>query len=531
MLQVQSLSYKYNTYDENLLHAIEFHVTKGEKIGLIGKNGSGKSTLIRLILNKLDIQSGKVVKNPKDLKIAYLPQDYNHNYKGTFREWMISRYPEIEYIKNKLTDYENLPDFNAEGDYISLLEKFEELGGYELESRIEKITSKMGFSQDDLAISYLSLSSGQRQRAAISELFVRDADFFILDEPTNHLDLEGIELLEKFLTQSKKTFLIITHDRMLLEKTTRKILKIERGKLKSYPGSYKDFCIQEKLDNEREFHAYEVQQKKLQKLQKDFDRKKRWSDKKEKQKFGDGHVDRGHIGRKAAKMMKRAKLAEKRQQHILERNKAEKPFEEKTLRGKFSEMKRNGNFALEIKDLWMSYATKDILKNFYLRIESGERIAIVGANGTGKSTLIKLILEEIFPNKGDIKRSSSLKIAYCSQERNQFNRERSIIEVVKEKTQVDETLCRIVLGNLGFIQEDVRKTIGCLSIGEKTKVEVATILLSSANFIIMDEPTNHLDISARESLETALETYKGTMLFTSHDRYFIRKIATRVIHL
>ena len=535
MLQVKELDFQYDGSAKKLLDKVGFEVGKNQKIGVVGANGSGKSTLLRLVLGELSPGSGEIIFSPPSLRLGYLPQYFDFQFDGTLWQWLLGQFPEIERLQRQLRDLERQMAEDSSpallDRYSQMVQEFESRAGYHLEHRIAGILDQMGFDQDDWATPYRSLSSGQRQRAAFCVLFLGDYDLLLVDEPTNHLDLEAIQRLENYLRQNDLTVIMVTHDRALLDNTVARILELERGHIHSYSGNYSDYRRQKAENEALAWARYNQQQKTLRQLAREERQRTNWAEKCESGKTGDGHVDRGYIGHKAAKMMQRAKNAANRHRQLLEKHNAPQPYQRQSVYARFSSMARPGNFVVELSQVAKAYGSKLLFSGLDLRIDIGERIALSGPNGCGKSTLLKLILGSEPVERGRIELSQATKIGYCSQNRDNLAGELSPATAVREATGQTETLCRTVLGILGINGANAERSLASLSLGERTKVELTILLLSEANLLLLDEPTNHLDMPAREALEQSLLQYSGAMLFVSHDRYFVRKLATRSLRL
>ncbi len=487
----------------------QFEIKSTEKIALVGRNGSGKSTLLKCITGELNLDEGDIHK-VNGLSIGYLSQTTFDDETATVQEEMNRVFHPIFECKNHLdhiakqmeTDYSE----KTLEKYAELQEKYERMNGYNIQSELLSVFTKFGFKKEDLSRAISSFSGGQRTRIAFVRLLLSKPDVLLLDEPTNHLDLETIEWLEGYLKRYEKAIVLVSHDRMFLDAIAEVTYEIEYGQLKKYMGNYSSFLEQKKKDQERQERAYVRQQKEVERLETLIEK---FRYKKDKAGFAQSKI----------KYLERMEKVEK-----------VKSSDTKTFHAKFNPKTKGGKQVLTLDDLVVGYDKP--LAQINLDILSGQRIAVMGANGTGKSTLLKTIVGKVNALSGNFLLGHQIEVGYFDQQLAQFTSAKTVLEEVwDEHPEVDRTTIRSVLGSFLFTADDVFKTVDVLSGGEKVRLAFVKLLLERPNFLILDEPTNHLDIIGCEALEESLKEYKGTLLFVSHDRYFIKKLATSVLFL
>ncbi len=527
LIGLKDISFSYTFGEGNLFEKINLDINSGDRIGLIGPNGCGKTTLLKIIIGEEKPVSGKILYSKSSIQTGYLKQEITSGYKGTLLDYVLEIYPEIQKVYSDLKRAElNISNEETATQYALLQEKFSSLRGGEIKAEVEKTLSGLGFSKEEMVLDFNKLSSGQKTKANLAKILLSQPDFMILDEPTNHLDLSSLEWLEEYLLNFRGTLLIVSHDRTFLDKTVEKIWDLRRGSLNEYKGNYSFYFEQKEKEIQRQWEEYEDKRKKVKKLKQEAQRRKVWAKRKEKQRIGGGRA-KGHITAVAAKLARRAKAAEKRAEQI---EKVEKPFEEKKVSLDFPDFDLSGNLVLSAADLSKSYDKKKLFEDLSFSILKGKNLAVTGPNGCGKTTLLKIILGEIEPDKGEIILGHKIKIGYFDQERKNLEEEKTILEEATSSDITDNPVwIRTVLGALMLRKDSVFKRIKDLSEGEKGRVIIAKLLLSGANFLILDEPTNNLDIDAREALENALKDYPGSILFVTHDRYLIKKLECDVL--
>ena len=517
MIRFDNVSKIYST--DVVLKNINWEIRKGEKIGLVGSNGAGKSTQFKILIGEEDQTSGLVLKEGSP-KISHLKQELDCNLNRTVREELESSFKDIQIVSNKLLEIENEMKFletSKDSEKLDHLvnqlakfqEKFEVLGGYQMQAEVEKILPKLGFSQDDADKLVGNFSGGWQMKVALGKIILQKPDLLLLDEPTNHLDLETIFWLEEYLISLKISIILISHDRYFLDKLCKKIIFIERGISETYNGNYSFFIEQKSLNEATQSKAFELQQKEIETQKKYIER-----------------------FRASATRSTQAKSREKQLQKIV---KIDAPISRlKSPSFNFPECPRSGKLVLQIKNLSHSFEEKILLFDVNLRVSAGEKIAILGPNGCGKSTLLKLIMKKIEPEIGEVNLGKH-NIITSYYEQNQASAlavEKQVIDLIYSKApDWSQQKVRTFLGSFGFHNDAVFKYVQQLSGGEKARLALALMIMNPSNFLLLDEPTNHLDLQSKENLELAINNYKGTVFIISHDRYFISKVANRIIEI
>ncbi|RDE34989.1 ATP-binding cassette domain-containing protein [Parageobacillus thermoglucosidasius] len=517
ILQVNQLT-KYFGADL-ILSNIKLEIQSKDRIALVGRNGAGKSTLLKIIAGEMSYDSGEIIK-PKEVSIGYLAQDSGLHSSLSIWEEMMTVFAPLKEMETQLREMElqmGDPDLLADSsrykkllkDYDILQERYKEQGGYQYEADIRSVLHGLQFSQYDyMTTPVQSLSGGQRTRLALGKLLLMKPDLLILDEPTNHLDLETLTWLEQYLQTYPGAILVVSHDRYFLDKIATQVYELSRTTLRRYVGNYSHYLEQKATEYERERKLYEKQQKEIAKLQ-DF------------------------IQRNIARASTTRRAQSRRKQ--LEKMKViEKPIgDEKSASFSFDIERQSGNDVLIAEDVAVGYDMgKPLIRNIRFRITRGESIALVGPNGIGKSTLLKAIVNKLPLQSGHFRYGSNVQIGYYDQNQAELSSNKRVLDELwdayPDKTEKE---IRTVLGNFLFSGDDVLKPVSALSGGEKARLALAKLMMQKANFLILDEPTNHLDLDSKEVLENALIEYPGTILFVSHDRYFINRIATKIYEL
>ena len=517
MIRFEGVSKIYST--DVVLKNISWEIKKGEKVGLVGSNGAGKSTQFKILIGEEEQTSGTIIKegNPK---IAHLKQEFDCNLNFSVRQELESSFKDIQIVAIKLLEIENKMkslDIKKNSDELEIFvnqlakyqAKFEALGGYKMQSDVEKILPKLGFSLEDADKLVGNFSGGWQMKVALGKIILQKPDLLLLDEPTNHLDLETIFWLEEYLSSLKIAVIIISHDRYFLDKLCKKIIFVDRGTSETYNGNYSFFVEQKSLNEESQNKAYQLQQKEIE-LQKRY-------------------IDRF---RASATRSSQAKSREKQLKKI---SKIEAPIaKSKSPVFNFPECPRSGKLVLNIKNLSHSFEDKILFLDINLKISSGEKIAILGPNGCGKSTLLKIIMKKISPEIGEINlgKHNIITSYYEQNQAEALSLDERVIDLIYDKSpEWSQKKVRTFLGGFGFQNETVFKYIKQLSGGEKARLALALMIINPSNFLLLDEPTNHLDLQSKENLELAIKNYKGSLLIISHDRYFISKVANRIIEI
>jgi ATP-binding cassette, subfamily F, member 3 len=511
ILQVNQLTKYYGA--DLILSNIKLEIQAKDRTALVGRNGAGKSTLLKIIAGQLSYDSGEIIK-PKDITIGYLAQDTGLESHLSIYEEMLTVFEPLRKLEQQLRELElkmSNPETFSESllkEYDQLQIEFKEKGGYQYEADTRSILSGLGFGDVDFSTPVSSLSGGQKTRLALGKLLLAKPDLLILDEPTNHLDIETLSWLEQFLQSYPGAILIVSHDRYFLDKVVTQVYEVSRTTITKYKGNYSDYLQQKAENYERELKRYEKQQEEVAKL-KDF------------------------IQRNIARAST-TKRAQSRRRQLEKMTLMEKPHgDEKTASFSFEIERQSGNNVLKVNHVTLGYNLNEpIVTNINFSITRGESIALVGPNGIGKSTLLKAIVQKIKPLSGNIEYGSNVTIGYYDQEQAELSSNKRVLnELWDDYPTKTEKEIRTILGNFLFSGDDVLKTVSTLSGGEKARLALAKLMLKKANFLILDEPTNHLDLDSKEVLENALIDYPGTILFVSHDRYFINRIATKVLEL
>ena len=504
---------------DSILENVSFTVNEYDKIGIIGINGTGKTTLFKIISGIYGYDSGDIYTS-KDCEIGYLEQNTNFHSENTILEEVLEVFKDVIEMEKYLRDLENKiaeESINANStileklmnEYSHKLEAFADINGYGYKSEAKGVLKGLGFSDQDMDKPISILSGGEKTRVLLGKLLLKKPTLLLLDEPTNHLDSEAIEWLEVFLKQYKGTVILISHDRYFLDQVVNRVFEIHNKKLKSYNGNYSDFIEASAIEKELEQKKFEDQQKDLKKQEESIERLKAFGREK-------------HLKRARSKEKALAKV------DILDKPEAYR----KKARIEFNPSVTSGNDVLQIRDVSMGYGERILFKDLNLDIYRGEKVALIGANGIGKSTLFKIIMKELIPLSGDIKFGTNVNVAYFHQEQKTLNLDNTIIdEIWEDNKQLTQTTLRSMLGAFLFEGEEVFKKISTLSGGERARVAILKLILSNANLLLLDEPTNHLDIDSKEVLEEALSGYTGTIFTISHDRYFLNTVVDKVLVL
>lgn len=516
LMQMNGLSKAFGA--DEILSNIKMEVKDNDRIAIVGRNGAGKSTLLKIMAGELSYDDGELFQ-PKVLTIGYLSQHMSLESNQTIWDEMLAVFTELrkqeeelrllekqmEQTTNHSTDsYEKLLD-----QYDKLQQVFQRNGGYTYEADIKAVLTGLDFHHFDYQTPIETLSGGQKTRLALGKLLLKKPQLLILDEPTNHLDIDTLNWLENYLISYPGAIVIVSHDRYFLDKTVSIVYEISRHKTKKYHGTYSKFLEQKALDFEKDLKEFEKQQSEIKKME-DF-------------------IQRNIVRASTTKR------AQSRRKQLEKMDKLDRPLgEESSASFSFHIDKRSGNDVLKINDLSFRYdgEDNDLFHHVDLHLNRGESVALVGPNGVGKTTLLKVILGKLKAAKGNIQLGTNVQIGYYDQEQANLNSSKTVLmELWDDYPTINEKDIRTVLGNFLFSGDDVLKPVNALSGGEKARLALSKLMMQKANLLILDEPTNHLDIDSKEVLEAALIDYPGTILFVSHDRYFINKIADQVIEM
>lgn len=512
ILQVNQLSKSFGAH--SILTNIKLEVRSRDRIAIVGRNGAGKSTFLKIIAGKLSYEKGDIIK-PKDLTIGYLDQHSGLDSKLSIKEELLTVFDHLKAMEKEMRSVEEQMAHAAPDKLESLMktydrlqQEFKDKGGYQYEADVRSVIHGLGFAGYDDSARVQDLSGGQKTRLALGKMLLTRPDLLILDEPTNHLDIDTLTWLEQYLQNYSGAILIVSHDRYFLDKVVTQVYEISRSRSKKYSGNYSDYLKLKAEQLEKEMKLYEKQQDEIAKLQ-DF-------------------VDR-NLARAST-----TKRAQSRRKQLERMDVMDKPLgDEKSASFRFDIARQSGNDVLRVQDLTVSYKDQPpLLRSLYFQISRGESVALVGPNGIGKSTLLKTLIQKLKPLTGTISTGSHVSIGYYDQEQAELHSSKRVLdELWDDYPGMNEKDIRTCLGNFLFSGDDVLKPVHSLSGGEKARLALAKLMLQKANFLILDEPTNHLDLDSKEILENALIDYPGTILFVSHDRYFINRIATKVFEL
>jgi ATP-binding cassette subfamily F protein 3 len=526
ILNINNLKKEYGI--ETVLKDFSLNVNQGESVALIGPNGSGKTTIFRIITGQEYLTSGTVsVRN--DIEVGYLDQLPDFNVEKTIYQELENIFEEVkkqikemQRLEDKIAHHgEKVDESEAHSDdlkktmreYSALQHKFEKGVGYEYQSKIRQVAAGMGFDEEEIHSKTLDqLSGGEKTRVGLAKLLLMEPDLLLLDEPTNHLDLKSVEWLENYLNSYQGSLLIISHDRYFLDNTVERIVEIKNGKNEDYQGNYSYYQKERKRRYEQRLREYKNQQKKIKELEDAIEQLYIWG-----------------RSRDSEKMFKRAKAMEKRLERI---DRLEKP----QLKGRKMKLEldteiRGGNDVLFVENLAKSFEDLKLFEDLNFELHRTDKAAIIGDNGTGKSTILRIVMGEINADQGRTKIGTNIYPAYYRQEFEGFEPEDDLITALQRETAVSNSKARDMLASFLFTGEDVFKKVKQLSGGEKSRLRLLQLMSGNYNFLILDEPTNHLDLPSREVLEEALKDYQGTVLIVSHDRYFLDKVVDYIYEL
>ncbi|MCI9294779.1 MAG: ABC-F family ATP-binding cassette domain-containing protein [Lawsonibacter sp.] len=496
---------------KKILDGLTFQVDAGERVGLLGPNGCGKTTFLRILTGEVHPDEGDIVVAPNKRMglISQIPV-YPAGY--TVEDVLDTAFAPLHEMEAEMT---RLSQRMAEGESDSaLLSRYDKLsaafqvgGGYETDTNKNKVCNGLSIPQDMRERPFDMLSGGEKTRVNLARLILEDTDILLLDEPTNHLDLRATEWLEEYLDRFKGTVLAVSHDRYFLDKVVRRVVEIQEGKAEFYSGNYSFYAVEKERRYDEKLRQYEKEQAKIQQLEKAAEQLRIWA----------------YSGND--KIFKRAQSMEKRIERIRQ---TDKPRKDRKMAVRFGEREFRGDEVLSIKNLGKSFGERTLFADANLEVEGGERIALLGDNGTGKSTLIKIIMGEEEPEVGRLRKGPTVKVGYLPQIIHFDHPERTLVDTMLYDLDCTAQTARNRLAAFKFRGEDVFKPVSALSGGEQSRLRLCMLMDSKINLLILDEPTNHLDIQSREWIEEAVEDYEGNLLFVSHDRYFIDRFATRI---
>ena len=513
LLQLGNVSKAYGT--STIFEHLDLEVKSGETLGIVGKNGAGKSTLMKIMADELTYDSG-TISMPKNVTLGYLAQQMTLESEETVRDEMQKPFAHIlkmnedmAVIAQWLAEHEH-----THSDYDEKLKRYENIqlnfehnDGYTIDAQIKSVLTGLQFTEDDLERRVEEFSGGQKTRLALGKMLLTKPDLLLLDEPTNHLDMATVEWLEQYLTSYAGAVVIISHDRYFLDRTVDKIYEIELHRGTLYHTNYTNYVKEKEKTYRLKMKQYEREQSEVKRLE----------------TFIDKNITRASTSGMAKDRRKKLEMMDRMDKPFIDRSSADFHFTIK---------RESGNDVLRLKDLSIGYEQHALREGLSFNVDKGERLAILGPNGIGKSTLAKTIAKKIPALAGNIQYGTNVTIGYYDQKQAEFTSQNNVLEELwKEYPEMKESDVRKILGRFLFTQDEVMKQVNSLSGGEKARIQLAKLMLEENNLLILDEPTNHLDIDSKEVLETALENFPGTIIVVSHDRYFIDKIATRVMEI
>ncbi|MCG3399877.1 ABC-F family ATP-binding cassette domain-containing protein [Staphylococcus massiliensis] len=514
LLQLNNITKSFD--GEDIFQDVNFEVKTGERIGIVGRNGAGKSTLMKIIAGVENYDAGHISK-VKNLKLGYLTQQMMLNSNKTVFEEMSEPFNHLKEMEAKMQQETNWLSVHADeydtetyrehiARYETLSNQFEQLEGYQYESKIKTVLHGLNFKEADFDRPINDFSGGQKTRLSLAQMLLKEPDLLLLDEPTNHLDMETTEWLEDYLKFFKGAIIIISHDRFFLDKIVKQVYDVALGEVKHYIGNYGQFIKQRDQYYQKRMREFERQQDEIKRLE----------------TFVDKNIARAST----------SGMAKSRRKTLEKIERIDKPMlDDKQANIQFDFDRNTGNDVMHVKDLSIGY-NDVITEGIHFDVTKGDHIAIIGPNGIGKSTLIKTLSNDLPALNGHVQYGANLKIGYYDQKQAEFKSSKIILDYIWDQyMHLPEKEVRAILGRFLFVQDDVKKVINDLSGGEKARLQLALLMLERNNVLILDEPTNHLDIDSKEMLEQALKNFEGTIIFVSHDRYFINEIATKVFSM
>lgn len=517
ILSCKDIKKSYGIRD--VLKNVTFSINEGDKVGIIGGNGEGKSTLFKILTKDLSYDGGEIFLD-KNKSLGYLSQHITLNTDNTIYDELVCVFEELKSMEAKLADLEikmaePYDENNAEyhnkliKDYTNIQDLYSHRGGYTYKGEISRVLKGLGFLEEDFSKTISTLSGGQKTRVSLCRLLLRKPDIILLDEPTNHLDLEAIEWLEDYLKSYKGTVLVVSHDRFFLDAVTTHTFEVINGHVNCYNVPYTKFLDLRAKDHEAQLKAYTLQQAEIKRQEAIIE------------KF------------RSFNREKSIRAAESREKALDKMEKLDTPDKDKEAsRIQFEASVKSGYDVLHIENLSKSYGEKTLFTNLDFDLKRGEKVALIGENGRGKTTLFKIIMDAVSADTGNVVLGTNVNVGYYDQEQSNLNLDKTIIdEVWDDFPNLTTSKLRNVLASFLFTGDDVFKIIGTLSGGEKCRINLLKLMLSKSNLLLLDEPTNHLDIMSREALEDAILSYDGTLMVISHDRYFLNKVINRILEL
>lgn len=510
LISVQELQKSFGVHE--VLRSVTFSLQNGEKMGLVGVNGCGKTTLMRMIAGEMQPDGGTIHRN-KDLRVGYLAQLDDIPLTDTVWGALLKVFEPIRVMERRMAEIEKLLEsadpetaLRLSSEYQRLTESYNAQQGYAYEGEILRVLNGLGLKPEMHQRQVSTLSGGERTRLSLAKLLLQKPDIILMDEPTNHLDLEAIEWLQDYLTDYKGSLLLISHDRYFLDHVCTTMGELLGGKMIKFTGNYTEYMKKRTADFETRMKAYELQQKEIQREQAIIERYRSFN------------------------REKSIKAAESREKRLAKVERLEKPVEEQHVRFSFDARRRSGEEALEVRELSKSFEGQPVFQNLSFKLRTGDRVALIGPNGVGKSTLFRILTHQINPDHGSVRFGTNIDIGYYDQHQQNLNPQNTILdEVWNAFPKLEQTRIRSALGLFLFTGDDVFEKIEKLSGGERGRVALTKLMLKQDNLLLLDEPTNHLDMDSREVLEDALRDFPGTILAISHDRYFINRFAEKVM--
>ena len=510
LISVQELQKSFGVHE--VLRSVTFSLQKGEKMGLVGVNGCGKTTLMRLSAGEMQPDGGTIHRN-KDLRVGYLAQLDDIPLTDTVWGALLKVFEPIRVMERRMAEIEKLLEsadpetaLRLSSEYQRLTESYNAQQGYAYEGEILRVLNGLGLKPEMHQRQVSTLSGGERTRLSLAKLLLQKPDIILMDEPTNHLDLEAIEWLQDYLTDYKCSLLLISHDRYFLDHVCTTMGELLGGKMIKFTGNYTEYMKKRTADFETRMKAYELQQKEIQREQAIIERYRSFN------------------------REKSIKAAESREKRLAKVERLEKPVEEQHVRFSFDARRRSGEEALEVRELSKSFEGQPVFQNLSFKLRTGDRVALIGPNGVGKSTLFRILTHQINPDHGSVRFGTNIDIGYYDQHQQNLNPQNTILdEVWNAFPKLEQTRIRSALGLFLFTGDEVFEKIEKLSGGERGRVALTKLMLKQDNLLLLDEPTNHLDMDSREVLEDALRDFPGTILAISHDRYFINRFAEKVM--